>query len=262
MTVNYNLPNHHDLSKEYFLADMHLHTKYSMDCGTKPATLYKIAKRRNINVAITDHNEIKGAKALSMHKDIVVIPGIEVTTTELKDVLVYFDTMKRLEDYYEKIIKPNKTSLKRLRMNKVDLPMETVLVKAQEYGGTVSLAHPFTIGPKKTYPFFSKPENQHLLKYVDAIEVANGTQGRKENIASYGWAQMLKKPITGGSDSHVYWTIGTTVAASTSHSPTTFLEEVRNGNIHVYGLEHKRYMKLVSNIAIIKNKLLKNKSIR
>ena len=261
MIIDFHKPNHAQLSKDHFLVDMHLHTKYSMDCATKPDLVYKMAKKNGIGIAVTDHNEIRGVKALSLHKDITVIPGIEVTSKEIKDILLYFDTIRGLEEFYDQVIKPHKTRLKRIRMNKVALPMSAIIEKADAYNATIAIPHPFALG-KSSYPFFNESGHHHLFKRIDAIEVANGTMGRKENLASYGWAHLLGKPAIGGSDSHVYMMIGGIVTANYGHSPTTFLEQVRNGNSKVFGLEHRKSVKFVSSMAILKNKLLKNKKVR
>src|SRR5215211_6285239 len=77
------------------LADLHIHTIYSYDgTASVPAVLAQ-AKQIGLDViAITDHDEIKGAlKAfeLAPKLGIDVIPGIEITTAE-GDLLALFVT--------------------------------------------------------------------------------------------------------------------------------------------------------------------------
>ena len=45
----------------YQYVDMHIHTEYSSDCFMSVKEIIKYAKKLNIGVAITDHNEIEGA---------------------------------------------------------------------------------------------------------------------------------------------------------------------------------------------------------
>jgi predicted metal-dependent phosphoesterase TrpH len=259
MNLHFSPVDHDRLGRDYATVDTHLHSKYSMDCATKPAIIYKAAKKKHLGIALTDHNEIKGVKALAEHKDLFLIPGIEVTSKELKDVLVYFDTVRDLESFYLREIKPKKLRLRRLRMNKVNRPFADILESARDFNATVVLPHPF--GIKNTYEFLSTPEHAHLLKHVHAIEAANGTLSRKANMAAYGWAQLLRKPITGGSDSHIRWSVGCFVTAAYDHSPSAFLAQVRAGNTQVFGVEQRTRLKLATNFAMLKNKLLKNKKI-
>ncbi len=66
-----------------FIADLHIHTTFS-DGYDSPEDIVRIAIEKGIDcLAITDHNEIKGAiKAMrfAFDKNILIVPGIEVTT--------------------------------------------------------------------------------------------------------------------------------------------------------------------------------------
>ena len=68
------------------LADLHIHTIYSYDgTATVPAVL-KQARRVGLDlIAITDHDEIRGAllaEKLAPQYNLQVIPGVEITTAE------------------------------------------------------------------------------------------------------------------------------------------------------------------------------------
>jgi predicted metal-dependent phosphoesterase TrpH len=259
MNVHFGPLTRTGLSQDAAIVDLHVHTKYSLDCATKPATIAKIAAKKKIGVAITDHNDIKGVLALSMKKDLFLIPGIEVTSEEWKDILFYFETARELEAFYTREILPYKHKLRRIRTNKVDLPLDSIIERAQAHHATMVLPHPFAI--KNTYAYFSDPKHEPFLKYIHAIEAANGTMSRKNNMAAYGWSRMINKPITGGSDSHIKFSVGCFVTAAFDHSPASFLAQIRQGNCQVIGQEQRRPLKLATNFAIIKNKLLKNKKI-
>ncbi|MBR9703401.1 PHP domain-containing protein, partial [Candidatus Woesearchaeota archaeon] len=97
--VDFRTPDLARLQEKYFVADMHFHTKYSHDCNTPVKKIIALAKELDIYVAITDHNRIHGVidayKTAEGRKRI--IPGIEVTTKEGKDILLWFYEFKDLE---------------------------------------------------------------------------------------------------------------------------------------------------------------------
>src|SRR5512139_2140400 len=109
------------------LADLHLHTIYSYDgTASVPAVLAR-AKQVGLDViAITDHDEIKGAlKAFDLAPEfgLEVIPGIEITTAE-GDLLALFVTKK---------IEPG-------------LPLIETILKVGEAGGICIAPHPMAKG--------------------------------------------------------------------------------------------------------------------
>ncbi|MBM3189499.1 MAG: PHP domain-containing protein, partial [Chloroflexi bacterium] len=61
--------------------DLHVHTTYSGDSLTSLTEVVRWARRRDLGaVAITDHDTIEGAVALSKSAEIPVIVGEEVCT--------------------------------------------------------------------------------------------------------------------------------------------------------------------------------------
>src|SRR5512146_700375 len=109
------------------LADLHIHTIYSYDgTATVPAVLAH-AKQAGLNViAITDHDEIKGALQafdLATEFGIEVIPGIEITTVE-GDLLALFVREK---------IEPG-------------LPLMETILRVGEAGGICIAPHPMARG--------------------------------------------------------------------------------------------------------------------
>ena len=69
-------------------ADLHIHTKYSRDASQQPKTIVeKLNAHPTLNaIAITDHNTIQGnleaQKLAEAYPDILVIPGVEISTEE------------------------------------------------------------------------------------------------------------------------------------------------------------------------------------
>jgi len=65
--------------------DLHLHTKYSFDALTKPETLLKVAKKKKIGIAVTDHNSTKAwphLKKLNKKYNVPLVYGEEVTALD------------------------------------------------------------------------------------------------------------------------------------------------------------------------------------
>jgi predicted metal-dependent phosphoesterase TrpH len=64
-------------------ADLHVHTVYSSDSLITPRDLIFYAKRRGLNaVAVTDHNRLDGALKIAKETDFLVIPGMEVSSSD------------------------------------------------------------------------------------------------------------------------------------------------------------------------------------
>jgi predicted metal-dependent phosphoesterase TrpH len=64
-------------------ADLHVHTTYSKDSLITPKDLVFYAKKRGLNaVAITDHNQLEGAYKIAKETDFLIIPGMEVSSSD------------------------------------------------------------------------------------------------------------------------------------------------------------------------------------
>lgn len=93
-------------------ADLHIHTCLS-PCGDDdmtPNDVIAMAKLKGLDViAITDHNSCLNLRAVEEimkdEKELIVIPGLEVTTAEDIHVLCYFYSFKEAYDFAEVIYK-------------------------------------------------------------------------------------------------------------------------------------------------------------
>jgi len=161
--------------------DLHVHTCYSADAGTTPKEVVAYSKKRGLNgIAITDHDTLKGALKLTNQEESIVIPGIEITTSN-GHVLA----LNVLEE-----VPPKMT-------------LSETIQRIHELGGIAVAAHPKTIykgveGQMTSFPSF------------DAIEVINSLafpfffstyQSRKI-------AFQLNLPQIAGSDAHYPSEIG------------------------------------------------------
>jgi len=91
--------------KGYTPVDMHIHTHHS-DAAISIPSLLSRAKHLGIGVSITDHNEISGViEACDQPHDVLVIPGIELSSCEGPHVLLYFYSEGDLADYFATHIK-------------------------------------------------------------------------------------------------------------------------------------------------------------
>lgn len=168
--------------------DLHVHTGCSRCSINRPAKILRLAKRRGLDgVAITDHNQIEGARAVaSLNKghDFEVIIGEEVMT-DRGEVLVY---------YAKNLIKPGK--------------YEDVIREARSQGAVCSIAHPFSGGGRKNIDpdFFENLPREFL---PDAIETFNARIVVDEaNKEARALARKLGLAETGGSDGHFPAEIG------------------------------------------------------
>lgn len=173
--------------------DLHIHTHYSPCSTNKPAGILARAKKIGLDgIAITDHNEIKGAleaKALNKDPNFEVIIGEEVMTDQC-EVLVY---------YVKEKIKPGK--------------YEDVIKEIQKQGAICSIAHPFSGGGRAHVDseFFEKLPRELL---PDAIETFNGRIIiPSANKRAKALAERLGLAQTGGSDGHLLFEIGTGLAS-------------------------------------------------
>lgn len=121
--------------------DLHTHSYYS-DGLDSPKEIIRIAKRRKVkNIAITDHNSIKGVKQAireGRRLGINIIPGVEITCRSTGknlrggEILGYFidlnskDLKKALEKNAGIITQRTKLECKRLRTLGYDISMKKI----------------------------------------------------------------------------------------------------------------------------------------
>ncbi len=237
--------------KDMNLVDMHCHTNLS-DGRDSAEVMITRAKRLGIGISITDHNEVnaslKACRVLPL-----AIPGIEVTSSDSKDLLVYFYKAKDLEHFYNKYIKGNNVPNKFFNLRKLKWSTEELLDFSKEYNTLISLPHPFTIRPKNSYVYMkTRPK---LLKKIDAIEIINSAMTCKNNKLAYEWAEKLKLPFTAASDAHMSNYLGKAVVASHSDNLNDFLDSILKKKTIVVGNNLRGFSAIKHNINIIKNNL-------
>lgn len=125
-------------------------------------------------VAVTDHDSVRGCKATvelaSAYPDILVIPGVEISTEHGDLVVLGTDEL------------PPKP-----------WTPEVVVDFAKSVGGVSIVAHPY-----REYGMGDSARNYK----VDAIEVLNGGSSQDSNSQAKQLAKSLNLPGTAGSDAH------------------------------------------------------------
>jgi predicted metal-dependent phosphoesterase TrpH len=157
-------------------ADLHIHTTYSDDSTVTPKILVEqLVSQSSIKVAaLTDHNTIQGCKLTrqmaSAYPDILVIPGVEISTAE-GDIVI---------------------------LGTEELPPEPWTVGgivdfARQNGSVSVVAHP--------YREYGMGDTARKYKF-DAIEVLNGASSASANKSAQELARLMNLPGVAGTDAH------------------------------------------------------------
>lgn len=243
--VEFERPLLSDLTQKYTVVDMHFHSRYS-DGLNYVRSIAKRAEKLGIGIAVTDHNAIRGAVRLDNFKNILTIPGIEVTSKEGAHVLVYFYDIEELVLFYETDIKP---FLGKDVMSSITLNMAEIMRRAQNYNGLIIFPHPYCgVYTGICNPFFSKDQQAELMGMADGIEVINAGNMKKWNLQCAVLGFNLGKAMTGGSDGHNLFQMGKSVTfADCLPDRKSFLDAVRDRQACVVGKETHLFQKMTSN---------------
>lgn len=243
--ILFERPNLDELTRRYTVVDPHFHTHYS-DGNNSVAAIVKRARKLNIGIAITDHNDIRGAVELDRNRSLLNIPGIEITSKEGTHILVYFYDIKSLKAFYKGDVKPN---MGHDIMSSTSLEMEKIIERARAYETVVVFPHPYSAtftGIQNSY--FSEERLERLFTMVDGIEVINAESLNKWNLRSALLGFNLDIGITGGSDGHRLAQMGKVVSyAVCENDRHAFLDAIRNKQTKVIGKEIDLIRKVTSN---------------
>jgi predicted metal-dependent phosphoesterase TrpH len=222
------------LRSGYHPVDMHLHTRFS-DGLTRIPDLLSYARKNQIGVAITDHNEIRGAlEAVSSQKDLLIIPGIELETKEGPHLLIYFSSSRELEEYFHDINREKRRENPVLPQN---LTVSECLTLAEEYHCLRIAAHPFGyFGINRgVLKCVEKQMLPGVLDHIDGIEVICGGMTQALNMKAIRYAQEHNTPFTGGSDAHLLSDVGSVLTGAPADTAEEFLESIRKRENVVVG---------------------------
>jgi predicted metal-dependent phosphoesterase TrpH len=238
-------PSLNELTVNHTVVDMHFHSHHSD--GLNPVDkIAQKAKRLGIGIAITDHNEIKGAVELNKHKDILTVPGIEVTSKEGSHLLVYFYDIKGLKHFYKRDIKP---FMGNGIMSSLTLSMEEIIKRAQQYKAIIVFAHPFCAAYTGVCNLqFSEERLDNLFSLVDGVEVIKAGNINKWNLKCAVLGFNLNRAILGGSDGHSLAHMGKAITyANCKKNRKAFLDAIKQRATKVIGKEIDILRKFTAN---------------
>jgi len=190
--------------------DMHVHSIYSLDGRDTIEDIIKQAKKIGLDgIAITDHNEIKGAlKAYDIAKkmNFKVIRGIEISSS--KGHILGFGINEKVPRHLS--------------------PQETIEF-VEDMGGIAVCPHP--------YRFWSGIGYRTAMKVkFCAIETMNSRSSERDNERAKRLAEELNLPKTGGSDAHTLDWLGRAVTVFKSgSSEDDFISEIKKNNVSAFG---------------------------
>ncbi|MBI2128731.1 PHP domain-containing protein [Candidatus Woesearchaeota archaeon] len=235
--VDFKKPNFKALKRKKFTAvDMHVHSRHS-DGINKVKSILNRAKKLGIGIAITDHNEIKGSIEAHKSGKVLVIPGIETSSSEGIHALFYFYTIKDLKGFYNSVVLPNKVR----RDFFLRIGIKDIVKASSEFKCIMAIAHPYAPGWTAMFnKVHSKIVNKKLINCFHAVEVLAASNLRKRNLKALDLAEKIKKPITAGSDAHTLRELGRSVAyVKKEQGLNGFLNSIIDNTNFVVGKERR-----------------------
>ena len=222
----------------FLCADMHIHTDCS-DSYSSIKRLLKIARSRNVGMAVTDHNLISSLEAVDIEKeDVFIIPGMEVSTSDGPHILTYFYEMKELRDFWQENIRPRLQSCPWLALK--DCTTEKLLDLLEGRNCVVSGAHPMGyLGSNKGVEICNRKGyiSDDVVRRLDAYEVVCGGMTRQDNIEAIRSFKRYGLGITGGSDGHIAEDLGSVVTISKAVDTESFLDSIMKRENSIRGSE-------------------------
>jgi predicted metal-dependent phosphoesterase TrpH len=251
--IQFEKPNLEILTKNHTVVDLHFHTRFS-DGINKVKTVVKKAIELGIGVAVTDHNDIRGAIAINEYRNLLTIPGIEITSAEGSHLLVYFYYIDELIKFYQKDIQP---FMGNDVMTSLSLSMEEIIHRAHCYHVIIILAHPYCAAYTGVCNLQFPPERlKGLCDTVDGVEVINAGNINKWNLKCALFGFNLNKAIVGGSDGHSINEMGRAVTYSDCKpNRRDFLDAIKQGHNKVIGKEIDFIKKITSNSLKLRSNL-------
>lgn len=188
--------------------DLHVHTSYSVDGSISPETLVDLCPRRGLSaLAITDHNTIAGALAVSKIAPFPVIVGEEISTVD-GEILGLF-----LEQPVPRHLSAGET---------------VRLIKEQ--GGLAGVPHPYDRLRRESIERGALGELSDELDFVEGFN-ARVTCARDNHLARQ-LARREALPCTAGSDAHSSYELGRAyVEMERFEGREQFLETLCKGHV-------------------------------
>ncbi len=190
-------------------ADLHVHTTYSKDSLITPKDLVFYAKKRGLNaVAVTDHNQLEGAYKIAKETDFLIIPGMEVSSSD--GHIVALNVHELIPRGYSAV--------------------ETV-ERIHRLGGVAIACHP--------YVMFKGCLKEKICATFDAVEVINARAFPFKNSVKKAEeaAEHFKLSRVAGTDAHYGPQIGYGYTVIEVVEPTVedIAKAIADGNCQAFG---------------------------
>jgi predicted metal-dependent phosphoesterase TrpH len=251
--VQFEKPDLAKLQQSHTVVDPHFHSHYS-DGHNSVESIAQRVRELGIGIAITDHNEIHGAVEIAQYRDILSIPGIEMTSAEGTHILIYFYQLDHLETFYNDHVIPH---MGHDIMSSTTLQMEKIIRRARKFKTVIIFPHPYCgvyTGIQNSY--FSEERRERIFSMVDGVEVINSENMKISNLRSTVLGFNLNKSITGGSDGHRLAQMGRVVTyASCRPNRKAFLDAIKKKKTRVVGKEIHLIRKVTSNGVKLRNNI-------
>ncbi len=232
-------------------ADLHFHTRHS-DSTTRVRDALKLAARREIGLAITDHNQVSGVvEAERQGIRVPLIPGIEVSASDGPHILLYFYSVSDLRDFYRRHVEMNRRNgpYTAIRLNTPE-----ILDRREGYACIAVEAHPCG------YAFLNRGVQrcvagacigEEVFSRLDALEVICGGMARSHNLKAAGLAVAHGLGRTGGTDGHLLYELGGVVTCAEADTVEEFLDAIRAKKTAVIGRERPLLEKAVMGTVVL-----------
>lgn len=243
--VLFERPDLPALNLENTVVDLHFHSSYS-DGLNKIETIVNHAAKLGIGIAITDHNDIRGALEIDQYPDVLTIPGIELTSAEGSHLLVYFYHNDALRHFFVNHVAPFRGLGV---MSSLSISMRECVERARQYDCLIVFPHPYCAMYTGVCNLqFTENQLHDLFKMVDGVEVINANSLSKWNLKCAVLGFNLRKTMTGGSDGHALTHMGRAVSyAPCRQDRTAFLDALREKANYVIGKEIPFLTKVTTN---------------
>jgi predicted metal-dependent phosphoesterase TrpH len=161
-------------------ADLHVHTTYSSDSVITPREAVFYARKRGLTaVAVTDHNQVDGARKIAKETDFLIIPGTEVSS--LGGHIVGLNVQEAIPK---------------------GLSADETVDRIHQAGGVAIACHPFAL--------FKGSVGKYVNEKFDAVETKNASSFPFKSAAKKAelLANRFGLPKVAGTDAHIGQAIG------------------------------------------------------
>jgi predicted metal-dependent phosphoesterase TrpH len=225
-----------EMSERLLKADLHCHSYFSgktahvkllepMDSYSSPETIYRLAKKRGMDlVTITDHDSIEGCLHL-LNKD----------PDKLRDFIIGEEVTCPLPEFQCKI---------HIAVYDINEEQHREITRLkQDFNELMAYLHSQKILHGLNHLLFEFPPPEHARAFVEKMlanfvlfEGWNGAIGSRQNeLVSRVLRRVPGKILIGGSDAHTLLRLASSYTLAPGRDKKEFLESIRQGKTSIRG---------------------------